>query len=56
MPNCPMCQNPVVTGDDVYCQNKDCTEYNIKYMAYEFNELVSDLTQIGLVVDKSISD
>ena len=46
---CPMCQQPVLANGYVSCNNIDCTEHGIKYLHYEFVELINDLAELELL-------
>jgi len=53
--NCPMCKKPVLANGFVSCQNKDCTEHDIKYLYHEFLELLSDLAALELLEEDHIN-
>jgi len=43
---CPVCKNTVTKKDEVYCNTKACSEFNIRYLPYEFNKMVRDLKEM----------
>jgi len=49
MQSCPCCRKPVTVKDEVYCNNNKCLEFNVRYLPYEFKELITDLTELQLL-------
>lgn len=46
---CPVCRTPVLKNDFISCQNKKCQEFGLKYLPYEFNDMVNDLIELELL-------
>ena len=49
MNNCPSCKKEVLARDYISCQNKECLEFNVGYLPYEWKELLRDLEELELI-------
>ena len=47
--NCPSCNTKPLVNDFVSCDNAKCLEFELKYLPYEWNNMIDNLSDLYVI-------